>query len=174
MIWSATVLGPITLGRLYWSCTVVEEHVYTTASQSTAVPSHSTYRAEIEALHEFFVDWYSGALDRDAFTRLERTLAPDFELVTPDGNRRDRAAVVSGIREDYGRDDEGTFSIDIRNVEVVEQMDGFAVVRYEEFQETTDGTTGRISTALFRDDPSAPGGVVWVDLHDTWLDDGSE
>ncbi len=121
-----------------------------------------------------FVDWYSGALDRDAFTRLERTLAPDFELVTPDGNRRDRAAVVSGIHEDYGRDDEGTFSIDIRNVEVVEQMDDFAVVRYEEFQETTDGTTGRISTALFRDDPSAPGGVVWLDLHDTWLDDSSK
>ena len=137
------------------------------------MPSRSTCRAEIETLHEFFVDWYAGTIEGDAFDRLEQALAPDFEMVTPDGDRLDRTAVVTGIREDHDRDDPGAFSIEIRNVEVVVRVGDFAVVRYEECQETTDGTTGRISTALFREDSSAPGGVVWLDLHETWLDDRS-
>jgi hypothetical protein len=58
------------------------------------VPSHETCRREIETLHEFFVDWYTGAVGRDAYDRVERALASEFEMVTPAGDRRGYADVV--------------------------------------------------------------------------------
>ena len=138
------------------------------------MPSRSTCRAEIETLHEFFVDWYTGTIDSDAFDRLEGALAPGFEMVTPDGVRRDRTAVVTGIREDYNRDDSGTFSIEITNVELIWRMDDCATVRYEEWQETTAGTTGRLSTALFdsvEQSSTAQSTPRWRYVHETWLEE---
>jgi hypothetical protein len=134
------------------------------------VPALPTCRAEIEGLHDFFVEWYAATVDEAAFDRLERALAPDFEMVTPDGERRPRSTVLDSIRASYGRDEPGTFDIEIRNVEAIEEAGRHATVRYEEWQESSAGTTGRISTVLFREDPDAPGGVAWVDLHETWLD----
>ena len=134
------------------------------------MPDRTRCEAEIESLHEFFVDWYAGERDEDDFDRLERALTPGFEMVTPDGVRRDRAAVLEGIRESYGRDEPGAFDIAIRNVELIRRVDDHATVRYEEWQETDGETTGRISTVLFRERPDAPGGLTWVDLHETWLE----
>ena len=134
------------------------------------MPALATCEAEIETLHAFFVEWYTGTTDVDAIARLERALAPDFEMVTPDGTRLDRDSVIENVRVSYERDEPGTFAIEIRNVEVVAQLEGHALVRYEEWQETDDGTTGRISTVLFRDAAAAPGGLEWVDLHETWLE----
>ncbi|MEF8882362.1 MAG: hypothetical protein V5A34_07575 [Halapricum sp.] len=134
------------------------------------MPSRDTCRREIESLHEFFVDWYTGQVERDAFDRLERALASEFEMVTPEGVRRGYDDVVVGIREDYATHDPGDFNIGIRNVETRLNLDEHTLVRYEEWQETPDGTTGRVSTVLFAADPDAPGGVVWHDLQETWLE----
>jgi hypothetical protein len=134
------------------------------------MPSCDTYHREIESLHEFFVDWYTGQVERDAFDRLERALASEFEIVTPEGVRRGYDDVIGGIREDYATHDPGDFKIGIRNVEMRSTVDEHALVRYEEWQGTPDGTTGRLSTVLFAADPDAPGGVVWLDLQETWLD----
>jgi hypothetical protein len=134
------------------------------------MPSHDTCRREIESLHEFFVDWYTGQRAAERNDRLERALAADFEMVQPDGDRRPYADVVAGIREQYASREPGTFDIQIRNVETRERVDNHALVRYEEWQETPTDTTGRLSTALFEGDSDAPGGVVWLDLHETWLE----
>lgn len=134
------------------------------------MPDRSSCKTEIESLHEFFVEWYAGQRAESEFDRLERALAPGFEMVTPDGERLGRETVLEGIREDHGRDEPGEFDIEVRNVEVVERVEEYATVRYEEWQETDDGTTGRISTVLFREDSAAPGGLAWVDLHETWLE----
>jgi hypothetical protein len=134
------------------------------------VPSHATVRHEIESLHEFFVDWYTGRAEEDSYDRVERALASDFEMVTPEGVRREYAAVVDGIRDGYAERESGAFDIEIRNVETRYVVDNHALVRYEEWQETPAGTTGRLSTVLFEADHDAPGDVVWRDLHETWLD----
>lgn len=138
------------------------------------MPSHATCRREIEALHAFFVEWYTGRLENDAATRIERALTPDFEMVTPAGDRRGYADVVDGIRGRYASHDRGSFEIDIRNVETRHAVDEHRLVRYEEWQTTPGKTTGRVSTVLFGADAGAPGGVVWHDLQETWLDDGSD
>ncbi|AUX08970.1 hypothetical protein AArcSl_1339 [Halalkaliarchaeum desulfuricum] len=134
------------------------------------MPSHATCRREIESLHAFFVDWYTGQATANAYDRVERALGADFEMVTPDGERREYAAVVDAIRNRYADREPGTFDIEIRNVETRYANDDCRLLRYEEWQETPDGTTGRVSTVLFEEDPDAPGDVVWRDLHETWLD----
>ncbi len=136
------------------------------------MPSLSTCRDEIETLHAFFVDWYTARIPETEFERMEQAIGPPFEMVTPDGNRHERTAVLAGVRDTYGQYDPGEFDIEIRNVESIESIGEYATVRYEEWQETPAETTGRISTVLFRDAVDAPGGVVWVDLHETWLDRG--
>lgn len=143
--------------------------VFDAPDKGSGVPSHATCRREIESLHEFFVDWYTGAVDGDAFERLQRALGSDFEMVTPDGARREYEAVVDAIRDRHATRDPGTFDIDIRKVEPRYAGDGCRLLRYEEWQETPDDTTGRVSTVLFEAAPDAPGGVVWRDLHETWL-----
>ena len=44
-----------------------------------------------------------------------------------------------------------------------------SVLSYQEWQELPDRTVVRISTVLFRESESAPGGVEWVHLHEGWL-----
>ncbi len=91
---------------------------------------------EIETLHDLFVRWYRGEADRDEFERLERALGDSFEMVSPDGSVSGREAVLDGIRSAYGT--RTGFDIEIRNVELVERIDEHALVRYEEWQYTTD------------------------------------
>ncbi len=135
------------------------------------MPSHETCKREIESLHAFFVGWYTGTAEKGPDNRVERALASDFEMVTPDGARKEYAAVVDGIRENYGAYEPGAFEIEIRNVETRYAQDGCRGVRYEEWQETPSEETGRLSTVLFEAAADAPGGVVWRDLHETWLTD---
>lgn len=134
------------------------------------MPTLATCRREIEDLHGFFEGWFTG--ERDDFERVERALAPGFEMVTPEGARLGRAAILDSVRDSHGRNDPGEFEIEVRNAERLADLGEHALVRYEEHQRTPDGETSRISTALFREDESAPHGVAWVDLHETWLDGG--
>jgi hypothetical protein len=132
-------------------------------------PTESACRAEVERLHDAFVAWFTGTADADDFDDIADALGPDFEMVTPDGDRVGREAVLDSIREQYGRDAPGAFDIDIRNVERRHATGDHATVRYEEWQETGEEPTGRVSTVLFREDDAAPGGLLWLDVHETWL-----
>lgn len=140
-----------------------------TDETSGDAPTEAVCRAEIERLHDCFVAWYTATVDEDAFARIADALGPEFEMVTPDGSRVAREAVLDSIREQYDRDAPGTFDIDIRNVAVRHATGDRATVRYEEWQETGEETTGRVSTVLFREDDAAPGGLLWLDVHETWL-----
>lgn len=127
-------------------------------------------KREIETLHEFFTDWYAGETDSDAIDRLSNALAHEFEMVDPDGNRRPRAEVIEMVETGYGQYEPGEFSIAIEHVELRWASDDHALVRYEEHQFGSDDTTVRLSTALFAAKPTAPNGVVWRDLHETFQD----
>ena len=127
-------------------------------------------RAEIAALHEFFVAWFEGSVPRRELSRLERALAPEFEMVTTEGERVDHAALVDGLAESYGRTEGEAFDIEVRDVEALGLFENHAVVRYEEWQRRGEAETGRVSTALFRGDADAPEGVLWVTLQETALE----
>jgi hypothetical protein len=143
------------------------------------MPSLAACRREIEALHAFFVRWYCGRAARAAFDRVEHALGNSFERISPEGTIHGRAAVLAGIQESYDAHED--FEIEIRNVERVAVTDDHALVRYEEWQTTPDGTNGRLSTALFVPvDPAGTGAsstdnttqpaATWQHLQETWLD----
>lgn len=130
------------------------------------------YRAEIESLHAFFVEWYTGVADRDDFQTVEEALGPSFEMVTPGGEVHERDAILEAVRESFDTYDVGAFDIDIRNVDVVDRYGEATLVRYEEWQEDTEETTGRLSTALFAPVEESTGGraMEWQYLQETWLE----
>ena len=43
------------------------------------------------------------------------------------------------------------------------------VATYEEWHQTGDRTTARISTGVFRHEAGAPNGLLWLHVHETWL-----
>ncbi len=56
---------------------------------------------EIIQLHQFFQDWFNGDISADdtAFDRLETALAPDFKIITPDGQIVRREALLQRLQQ---------------------------------------------------------------------------
>lgn len=132
--------------------------------------------AEIHGLHVFFVDWLSGTLPDtgQAFSRCAEALAENFVLIGPDGEattRRTLLGRLEGARGVHAGADP-PFAIRIDNSKLLRHWADHALLSYEEWQDGargTLGTTGRISTALFVRDRSAPTGLAWLHLHETWI-----
>lgn len=129
---------------------------------------------EIEGLHAFFETWFTGQVDRSRGTdRLETVLDEDFQMITPEGKRRDRGAVIAGVTDGYGanRDEEPPFTIEIHSPAVRQRSDTTALVTYEEWQRGQATETGRISSAWLRKAPNTPNGCRWYHLQETWMTD---
>jgi hypothetical protein len=121
---------------------------------------------EIEALHARFACWL-GPGEGD-LSHAEATLAPGFRMIMPDGAVRDREAVLALLRQAQGRFG-SDFSIGIEEAEVLAVGDGHVLASYVERQRRTGIVNARRSGALFRADPAAPCGVVWLHLQETWI-----
>ncbi|HVM83151.1 MAG TPA: DUF4440 domain-containing protein [Candidatus Binatia bacterium] len=124
---------------------------------------------ETMELHDFFGRWLRPDADapRD-IARLDRALAPEFRLIGPDGGIRERAAVlawIAGARGSRG----GDFRIEVSHCRPAWQSAEAILLEYVETQYGSGKTTRRLSTALFGRAPSAPCGVVWRHLQETWL-----
>ena len=133
--------------------------------------THERVAAEIEALHVFFVQWFSGAIieDESAFDQgfLSR-LDPASVLIPPAGNVLPMAELASGIRSAHGSNPQ--FRIAIRNVQVRWEFGDHIVATYEEWQRNALASTppdnGRVATVLFHD---SAGTLIWRHIHETWL-----
>ena len=126
-------------------------------------------RREIGELHAFFEQWLAGKLPEtaDAFARVEAVLAPDFTLVAPSGQETDRATIAVRLRGLWNT--RPRVRIWIEQFRLLLDAPPLLVARYEEWQEGSAGNTRRISTAVFRAAPTAPNGVQWVRVHETWI-----
>ncbi len=123
---------------------------------------------EIVALHEFFQQWYRGELKPSDFARFEQALAPDFQIITPNGKLLSRADIVAAVRQQRGSDPAAT--LEIRNVELVAADTDIAVFRYEEWQGSAEiSARGRLSTVVFRRRDDAGHGLIWRQVQETWL-----
>lgn len=134
-------------------------------------------RREVEELHAFFQVWFEATVpDDDAtFARVAEALAEDFELITPDGRRRDRDTILASIRDGYGdHAGEGKeFRIEIHDVRGRLLVDDGALLTYEEWQVSDGSENRRLSSAWFRRVEEAPRGVRWIHLHETALPERS-
>ena len=125
-------------------------------------------RAEVVRLHRFFDEWFRGVLPDDdtASAAFERSLAADFAIVTPGGDRLERAALTAALRARHGAERGTDFAIEVRGVASRPVADGLAVVEYEEWQRRDGAWRGRRSTALIVWDRPVP---LWIRVHETWL-----
>lgn len=127
-------------------------------------------QSEIEALHEFFVGWFTGVLPESAFnsTFLQR-FSPKLVFVPPAGNLLGLAELSSSVRAGYATNP--NFRIQIRRVQVQQELEGYVVATYEEWQRNALASkppdNGRIATVIF----SLGEQLHWRHIHETWLPD---
>ncbi|NNF63949.1 MAG: hypothetical protein HKN07_06785 [Acidimicrobiia bacterium] len=119
-----------------------------------------TWKAEIEGLHDFFADWFSGSAQESDLTRLSDALEADFTIVDPNGAEHTADETVASV--DNARGSRAT-RIETRNHRLLSESADFVVARYEEWH---DGTKGRISTVVFR---KRDEGLGWLTVQETWL-----
>jgi len=127
---------------------------------------------EIVELHRFFEKWFKGDIAGDeAFCRLKNVLAPGFELVSPRAERAGRDEVLSAIHANHGAlaKDVPPFRIRIKKFQSRFQQGYLCLVTYEEWQFRGGVEQGRISSALFRNNPKTPNAVEWLHLHEVGI-----
>lgn len=128
------------------------------------------WHAEIVELHAFFVGWLVGTLPAtDAtYARLVDTMALEFAMVTPGGAYIPRERLLAQLRAAHGS--RPGWRMWIEHAELRYAQGELTVATYEEWQRHADGTvTGRLSTAIFREQHGTPNGLAWLHVHETWL-----
>ncbi|RWD97323.1 DUF4440 domain-containing protein [Mesorhizobium sp.] len=125
--------------------------------------------AEVVDLHRFFVDWFDrrGAGTAD-FARFERVMAEGFSMITAGGQWLDRDAVLNHVRASRATFD-GDFAISIEDIRPGWETGDLIVLTYVEAQQRAGKQSRRRSSAVFTTNSSAPNGVEWRHLHETWL-----
>jgi len=128
-------------------------------------------RTEIRELHEFFQDWFLGRLPAgdESFQRFARAMDPAFTMITPAGALVDLADLTARLRQAHGSRADSGFTIRVRPVSVLKLDDGLALAVYEEWQSGPEGESAWTSSALLRRDKTAPGGIRWLHVHETYL-----
>ena len=129
-------------------------------------------RREIVELHQFFEDWFNGALpDEDAaYARFADVLAESFVIVGPEGIPGERAPLLEGLRKAHGRSKQGgTSRIWIEDIVLHHAEGDLAFLRYIEWQNLAGKLRGRQSSVLFREREGMPNGLEWLHVHETWV-----
>ena len=127
-----------------------------------------TVRLEIEALHHFFVGWFTGRLPKSAFEScfLDR-FSDNLVFIPPAGQLLGVGDLASAVWDLYSSNPD--FRIAIRQVRVQRHFDNYVIATYEEWQRNARASTppdnGRLATVLFRH--SEP--LKWLHIHETWL-----
>lgn len=135
--------------------------------------------AEVVGLHEAFVLWFGTAppdSNNDSnsdseFERIEGAFGDGFVIIGPDGeavNRDDICKRLWAMRGTF-KDNVVPFAITIKNREARLIGPDICLVRYEEWQTFGDEEKARISTAVLKRDDTAPGGLLWLNVHETWM-----
>ena len=125
-------------------------------------------RREIDALHEFFVGWFSGSLPAAAFDKqFTPRFDPDFVLIPPSGELLTLEQLSAGLRAAYGQNPD--FRIAIREVQLRRVVADHVLATYQEWQRhalaSTPADNGRVATVLF----DRSHGLRWLHVHETWL-----
>lgn len=124
---------------------------------------------EVIAFHEFFVGWYDAATaEVTDFGRCEQAFGEGFHMIPPTGRLFDRAATIELIRANRATYN-GDFSIAIEDIRAGFETDETIVVTYIEVQCRRGVWSRRQASALFTTRSSAPSGVQWRHLQETWL-----
>ena len=123
---------------------------------------------EIESLHAFFCEWFGGRMPQAQFhAQFMQRFDPGLVFIPPAGHYFGLNDLGEAVRKGYGSNPD--FRVQIRNVRVLREMDGFVLATYEEWQRNALASTppdnGRLATVLF--EMGEP--LRWHHIHETWL-----
>jgi len=121
---------------------------------------------EIVALHEFFVAWFRPG-PAPNIQACEGAFHPEFQMVTPDGRLLGRSEIIQGIQASRGRL-AASLTIEILDIRTLWREGDAALLAYIEQQYREGRTTRRRSSALLLRAASAPRGILWRHLQETW------
>ncbi|MBB6487214.1 hypothetical protein [Rhizobium lusitanum] len=125
--------------------------------------------AEVLDFHRFFEGWYDAATaDSIDFGRCERTFGQAFHMIPPTGRVFDRAGTIELIRANRATF-QGNFTIEISDIRASYETADTIVLTYIEAQSRAGKFSRRQASALFTASSSAPNGVEWQHLQETWL-----
>ena len=120
---------------------------------------------EIVELHDFFDGVFNGT--RSDLERLSGVLAEGFSLVGPSGAVMDRAGTIAAIEAAQGA--RLGLRVSTEDHALLVEQGGVIVASYVEVHTTDDEQTRRLTTVVFTTDRSAPNGLRWERVHETWL-----
>lgn len=127
------------------------------------------YTREVIDLHQFFEDWFTAKLAQNEanYARFVDVVGDNFVIVSPDGRLTKRDALMKGLYA--GHNSRPNFRLWIENAQLRHQYGDLTVMTYEEWQDIDGDITARLSTVIFQESPSAPNGVIWLHVHETWM-----
>ncbi len=129
--------------------------------------------AEVEAVHAFIADWFTGGSAKDQRTfdeSLTHRFSPDMQNIQPNGRVRTKEELLQTIFDGHGANRAFTIAIrDFRLLSVSSNCD-VAIATYVEDQRNAKNTVPpdnlRRSTVVFRiaDDAKK---ITWQHIHET-------
>lgn len=120
---------------------------------------------EVIELHDCFEEYITGTID--SLERAEVALAADFTMVAPSGDTSSRSEVITEIEDAHAR--LPSLKMTITHPELLFEDDATLVAAYVENQQYGEGSNRRRATVVFVKDDSAPNGLLWHRIHETWL-----
>ena len=102
-----------------------------------------------------------------AFGRFTQATAAGFTLIGPDGSVAGADETAAWIRAAYGTRHGFKLWTDAHTLRAAGE--DWALCTYREWQTRDGETTVRISTALLVADATAPTGLSWLHVHETWM-----
>ncbi|GAA4912873.1 nuclear transport factor 2 family protein [Streptomonospora salina] len=126
--------------------------------------------AEIERLHRVLQGWLSGAVPCSAeeFAAFSDAHIPEFTLITGDGAELTRDQVIGSVRSAHGSAER--LRIRTHGTRLAAADTRLLVASFTEQHSGTPDARSRRCTAVFERDPSAPHGLRWRHLQETYLD----
>ena len=124
---------------------------------------------EIIELHQFFQDWYNNQLKPtdENFARCADVLAPEFAIIFPSGDKILCQPLLDRLWKAHNS--YTGMRIWIENIQVLHQLDDMVLATYEEWQEIEGKVTARISSVLFKKEQTKPNELLWLHVHETWI-----
>jgi hypothetical protein len=148
---------------------------------TTTTTTTDRFQKEIDRLHDFFVQWFTGSMERSDQSFLEqmdRFMHSQFHLINPQGVLTPRGPLIEALKGAYGCRQGQVFRIECKHVQVVSyDKDGSTyLVMYEEWQQVQETLTARIVSAWFQeekgnnnDDEKVDSVLKWRHVHETWM-----
>lgn len=127
------------------------------------------YTREVVELHQFFEVWFKGELSQNEanYAQFVDVIGVGFVIINPDGTVIERDVLTKGLYAGHGS--RPNFRLWIENAQIRHHQGDITVITYEEWQDIDDKITTRMSTAIFQEDTSARNGVIWLQVHETWM-----